>query len=94
MLGDGLLAVWLYGSRARGDADLEATDPDLRSDVDLMVIVDPSLGWTTFGGEVIPFVSEAAEAEGESPVWSIATSWSCTGARWNESALRGSSGAL
>lgn len=40
-LGSDLLAVWLYGSRARGEADPEQTDPDRRSDVDLMTIVAP-----------------------------------------------------
>ena len=39
-LGDQLLAVWLYGSRARGEADLEETHHDRRSDVDLMVVVE------------------------------------------------------
>lgn len=33
--------VWLYGSRARGEADPTETDFDRRSDIDLMVIVDP-----------------------------------------------------
>ena len=32
-VGDDLLAVWLYGSRARGEADPTETDPDRRSDV-------------------------------------------------------------
>ena len=68
-LGDDLLAVWLYGSRARGDANIEETDPDRRSDVDLMVIVDPSRGASSFSWEVIPLVNEAADAEGDSPVW-------------------------
>ena len=40
-LGNELLAVWLFGSRARGEADLSESDPDLRSDVDLMVVVGP-----------------------------------------------------
>jgi hypothetical protein len=67
-LAEHLLAVWLYGSRARGDADLEATHVDLRSDVDLMLVVDPESGWTHFGGQAIPLVTEVAEAEGESPL--------------------------
>lgn len=40
-LGQDLLAVWLYGSRARGEADPSETDPDRRSDVDLLAIVGP-----------------------------------------------------
>ena len=68
-LGEDLLAVWLYGSRARGDANPEETDPDLKSDIDLMLIVTSSSGWEPYGGDAIPFITEAAEAEGESPVW-------------------------
>jgi predicted nucleotidyltransferase len=68
-LGDGLLAVWLYGSRARGEADVEETDPDRRSDIDLMVIVDPSRDANEFSWEVTPLVEEAADAEGDSPVY-------------------------
>jgi hypothetical protein len=50
-LGDDLLAVWLYGSRARGEADPAETGPDLRSDIDLMAIVAPvrdaaEVSWT------------------------------------------------
>lgn len=68
-LGADLHAVWLYGSRARGEADIEETDPDLKSDIDLLAIVDSSRGWSPFGVEVIPLLNEAAKAEGESPVW-------------------------
>jgi predicted nucleotidyltransferase len=68
-LGDDLLALWLYGSRARGEADLSATDPDRRSDIDLMAIVDPSRGWSPYGEQTLPLVTAAAEAEGDSPVW-------------------------
>jgi predicted nucleotidyltransferase len=58
-LGDDLRAVWLYGSRARGER------PHPESDVDLMVIAagdcernrDAALGLS----------AQAAEAEGESP---------------------------
>ena len=46
-LGDGLLAVWLYGSRARGEADPTETHHDRRSDIDMLAIVDPSTGWST-----------------------------------------------
>jgi len=68
-LGDDLLAVWLYGSRARGEADPDETDDDRRSDVDLMAIVDPSTGWSTAGGQSVPLTFAAAEAEGDSPVY-------------------------
>ena len=37
-LGDDLRAIWLFGSRARGDAILDETDPDRHSDIDLIVI--------------------------------------------------------
>ena len=39
-VGDDLLAVWLYGSRARAEADPTVTDPDRRSDVDLLAIAE------------------------------------------------------
>jgi predicted nucleotidyltransferase len=74
-LGDDLLAVWLYGSRARGEANLEETDPDRRSDVDLMVIVDPARNAGAFGWDVIPLVEAAADAEGDSPVWYSVLVW-------------------
>lgn len=66
-LGDDLLAVWLYGSRARGEADPTETDADRRSDIDMMVVVARNaevIGW-----EVLPLVEEAADAEGDSPVY-------------------------
>lgn len=44
-LGDDLHAVWLYGSRARGEANPYETDVDLMSGVDLMVFVDASRRW-------------------------------------------------
>lgn len=69
LLGADLLAVWLYGSRARGDADLEETDPDRRSDVDLMAIVDPSRDASAVSWEAYPLVEAAADAEGDSPVF-------------------------
>ncbi len=68
-LGEELLAVWLFGSRARGEANPEETDIDLKSDIDLMLIVNPSSGWTTFGGQALPLIEDAADAEGDSPVW-------------------------
>ncbi len=39
-VGDDLLAVWLYGSRARAEADPTVTDPDRRSDVNLLAIAE------------------------------------------------------
>ena len=68
-LGEDLLAFWLYGSRARGDADIEETDPDRRSDIDLMAIVDPSRDAHAVRWDAGPLIEEAAAAEGESPVW-------------------------
>jgi predicted nucleotidyltransferase len=68
-LGDQLLAVWLYGSRARGEADPNETHYDRRSDIDLMLIVDPGSGWGPFDGEVIPLLEEVADIEGDSPVY-------------------------
>lgn len=57
--GDNLLAVWLYGSRARG----ERTHPD--SDVDLLVIV---AGDVERNQRLAGDLGEAAAlAEGESP---------------------------
>jgi predicted nucleotidyltransferase len=75
-LGPGLLAVWLYGSRARGEADVEETDPDRRSDVDLMVVVDPSRDANELSWALIPLVNEAADAEGDSPVYYSVLVWS------------------
>ncbi len=58
-LGDDLLAVWLYGSRARG----ERTHPD--SDVNLLVIAD---GDVERNQRLAGNLGEAAAlAEGESP---------------------------
>lgn len=69
-LGDHLLAVWLYGSRARGEADLTRTGPDTRSDVDLMVIVAPAAaGWDEMHESSVRLVNAAADAEGDDPVW-------------------------
>jgi predicted nucleotidyltransferase len=68
-LGDDLHAVWLYGSRARGEANPYETDPDRMSDIDLMVLVDASRGWDPYGAEVMQLVEEIAAAEGLSPVW-------------------------
>lgn len=68
-LGVGLRAVWLYGSRARGDADPAETDPDLRSDVDLLAIVAPGLDLEAIRRWAQPMVEETADAEGDSPVY-------------------------
>jgi predicted nucleotidyltransferase len=58
-LGPDLLAVWLYGSRARG----EVTTAD--SDVDLLVVVDRA--GRSEQRRVIDLVFDAAEAEGANP---------------------------
>ena len=68
-VGDGLLAVWLYGSRARGEADPAETDPDRRSDVDLLAIVAPSAGARELGWWALPMVEAEADALGDSPVY-------------------------
>lgn len=68
-LGEDLRAVWLYGSRARGEADLTETDPDRRSDIDLMLVVDRSCGWSTYGGQAVAHIEAAADAEGDSPLY-------------------------
>jgi predicted nucleotidyltransferase len=69
-LGDDLLAVWLYGSRARGEADLTQTGPDTRSDVDLMVVVAPAAAdWDEMHENSVRLANEAADAEGDDPVW-------------------------
>lgn len=69
-LGDDLLAVWLYGSRARGEADLTLTGPDTRSDVDLMVIVAPAAAdWDQMHENSVRLANEAADADGDDPVW-------------------------
>jgi len=61
-LGADLLAVWLYGSRARGEADPAETDPDLRSDIDLLAIVDPSRDAAKVGWDAHEWVEEEADA--------------------------------
>jgi predicted nucleotidyltransferase len=68
-LGDDLLAVWLYGSRARGEADPFETDPDLRSDIDLMAIVDPDRDPAALRWEFAPLLEDIADSEGDSPVY-------------------------
>jgi predicted nucleotidyltransferase len=68
-LGQDLLAVWLYGSRARGEADPAESDPDRRSDVDLMAIVDPARDAAEIGREALALIEEEADAAGDSPVY-------------------------
>ena len=64
-----LLAVWLYGSRARGEADPKETDPDLRSDIDLLAVVDSGVNVEAIRAWAQPMVEETADAEGDSPVY-------------------------
>jgi predicted nucleotidyltransferase len=59
--GADLRAVWLYGSRARGER------PHDESDVDLLVVLARD-SWQDHW-RASRLASEAAEAEGESPVW-------------------------
>lgn len=66
-LGSDLLAVWLFGSRARGDAVIDDSDVDLKSDIDLMVIAEG--GRPRYNVKAIDLVHAAAEAEGDSPAW-------------------------
>jgi predicted nucleotidyltransferase len=60
-LGSDLRAIWLYGSRARGET------PHPESDIDLMVIADG--GSPRYGMKAIELLNEIARAEGVSPVW-------------------------
>ena len=66
-LADDLRAIWLYGSRARGDAKIDETDPDLKSDIDLMVIADG--GKKRYDTKVHHLAYKTAVDAGESPVW-------------------------
>jgi predicted nucleotidyltransferase len=61
VLGDDLHAIWLYGSRARGET------PHPESDIDLMVIADG--GDPRYGMRSVELVHEVAAAVGISPVW-------------------------
>jgi predicted nucleotidyltransferase len=60
-LGSDLRAVWLYGSRARGET------PHAESDVDLLAIADG--GDRRYGATVNALRFEVAEAEGASPFY-------------------------
>ncbi|MEX0972959.1 MAG: nucleotidyltransferase domain-containing protein [Solirubrobacterales bacterium] len=66
-LGDDLLAVWLYGSRARGEADPTETHHDRRSDIDMIAIVGPGRDVSAFKWDFTPKLIEMVEAEGDSP---------------------------
>ncbi len=59
--GSDLRAVWLYGSRARGEP------PHAESDIDLMVIAER--GPRDYAFRAIQLAQEVAGAEGVSPVW-------------------------
>jgi predicted nucleotidyltransferase len=60
-IGTDLRAIWLYGSRARGQA------PHPESDIDLLVIADG--GERRHGKRAIELVYEVAGEHGVSPVW-------------------------
>jgi predicted nucleotidyltransferase len=60
-LGADLHAIWLYGSRARGET------PHPESDIDLMVIADG--GHRRYGMKSIELINEVTGAEGASPAW-------------------------
>jgi len=66
-LTEDLLAVWLYGSRARGEADPNETHYDRRSDIDMIAIVDPRRDVRAFHWDFTPKLIEAVDAEGDSP---------------------------
>lgn len=59
-MGAGLHAVWLYGSRARGER------PSEESDIDLLVVAEG--GWDRLRGRPIDLVYLAAEETGGNPV--------------------------
>jgi len=66
-LGEDLLAVWLYGSRARGEADPNETHYDRRSDIDMIAIVDARRDVRAFDWDFMPKLIDAVDAEGDSP---------------------------
>lgn len=76
-LGDDLHAVWLYGSRARGEADPYETDVDLMSDVDLMIVAETVGHWAPSEVPLYEELGRIGDAEGVSPtlfsplVWSL-----------------------
>lgn len=67
--GDDLLAVWLYGSRARGEADPDETHHDRRSDIDIVAIVTPGRDAAEASWELRPRWEALIAAEGDSPVY-------------------------
>jgi predicted nucleotidyltransferase len=66
-LGADLHAIWLFGSRARGET------PHPESGIDLMVFADGSR-WQ-IGQTAIELAHEIAPAEGVSPVWYSFSVW-------------------
>lgn len=71
-LGEDLLAVWLYGSRARGEADPNETHYDRRSDIDMMAILGPGRDAEAFKRDFISKMIEIVEAAGDaSPYYSL-----------------------
>jgi predicted nucleotidyltransferase len=66
-LGGDLLAVWLYGSRARGEADPNETHYDRRSDIDMMAIVNAGRDAEEASWELRPQVEAVVVAEGDDP---------------------------
>lgn len=66
-LGEDLLALWLYGSRARGEADPAEADPDRRSDIDMIAIVAPGRDAGEASWELRPRWEALVAAEGDSP---------------------------
>ncbi|HXB63362.1 MAG TPA: nucleotidyltransferase domain-containing protein [Solirubrobacteraceae bacterium] len=60
-LGPDLHAIWLFGSRARGEA------PHPESDIDMMVLADGN-PWQ-IGRRATELAYEIAPTEGVSPVW-------------------------
>jgi predicted nucleotidyltransferase len=66
-IGTDLRAIWLYGSRARGDATIDEQDVDRHSDIDLLAIADG--GHERYSERSFELVCEVADAEGVSPIW-------------------------
>jgi len=66
-LNEDLLAVWLYGSRARGEADPDETHYDRRSDIDMIAIVASGRDAGEASWELRPRWEALIVAEGDSP---------------------------
>ena len=60
-LGADLRAVWLYGSRARGER------PSPESDVDLLIIAEG--GWDRYERRAIELMFQAADEQEIAPTW-------------------------